>query len=63
MLTKVMVMDNGACIGVGYVFQTFTGETFRPVLFDLKGEPLAEGWYQLQPTDDRQLAIAPMRMQ
>jgi len=45
---KIIVYDNGAIIGYGYVIIDNKGDMSTPDLFDIKGTRLPEGWYTLQ---------------
>lgn len=62
-MQKLMVYEHGACIGYGFTIMYPDGKMSQPDLFDLKGDRLAEGWYQLQVTDTRWNVVVPMRIQ
>ena len=60
---KVIVYDNGALVGYGYVISYPDGEMSKPDLFDIAGNKLSEGWYQINVTSDHFNVVVPERIQ
>lgn len=64
-MTKVLVYDNEhkGLIGTGWVIVRDDGRIARPVLYDLMGIKLAEGWYQIVATDEVKMVVIPRSIQ
>lgn len=66
-MTKVVVYDETmgckAIVGYGYLITGADGRTYKPTLYDLKGEELQEGMFRLQLTDESQLVTVPGMVQ
>lgn len=60
---KLIVYDNGAMIGYGFVITYPDGKMSQPELFDIRGEKLAEGWYQLSMTHEHYNVVVPRNVQ
>ena len=60
---KILVYDNGAIIGYGYVTINHKGDMSNPDLYDIKGMRLPEGWYTLKITEENFLVNIPDRIQ
>lgn len=60
---KLIVYENGAMIGYGYVIRYSDGDTSLPDLFDIRGERLPEGWYQLQVQKESYTVVVPKNVQ
>jgi len=60
---KLVVYDNGALIGYGFVITYNDGEMSAPELFDIRGEKLPEGWYQLSMTNEHLPVVVPRNIQ
>lgn len=60
---KLIVYDNGAMIGYGFVITYQDGEMSQPELFDIKGDKLPEGWYQLTMTNEHRPVVVPRNIQ
>lgn len=62
-MQKLIVYDNGAIIGHGYVTILVNGRMGIPVLYDFVGKPIDPGWYQLKITDEKHYVVVPKRIQ
>ncbi len=64
-LQKVYVYEHGggALLGNGWVITRDDGKQAAPVLFDIKGNRLPEGWYNLQVVERQQLVVIPRMIQ
>ena len=60
---KLLVYDNGAMIGYGFIIAYPNGALSKPELFNIKGEKLPEGWYQLTMIDERYNVVVPRNIQ
>lgn len=60
---KLIVYDNGALIGYGFVTYYADGKMSAPMLFDLSGKGLPEGWYQLTMTHEHYHIVEPRNIQ
>jgi hypothetical protein len=60
---KLIVYDNGAMIGYGFVITFPGGAMSAPELFDIAGKKLPEGWYQLTMTNEHFNVVVPRRIQ
>lgn len=60
---KLLVYDNGAIVGYGYVIMYPDGKVSAPELFNIKGDKLPEQWYQLQMTNDHFNVVVPRNVQ
>lgn len=55
--------DTGALIGYGYMISYPSGFTSKPELFDIAGERLGGGMYNLQPTSECWDVVVPRNIQ
>ena len=62
-MTKVLVMENGAMIGSGYLIEFSDGGFTVPALIDLTGEIIPPGAYELTRTNDSFPVVVPDRTQ
>ena len=62
-MTKVLVMENGAMIGSGFIIEYPDGGFFVPALIDFKGDEIAPGAYELTRTNDSFPVVVPMGVQ
>jgi len=60
---KLLVYDNGAMIGYGFVITYPDGKMTAPELFDIAGKKLDEGWYQLTMTNEHYNVVVPRNIQ
>ena len=60
---KLIVYDNGAMIGYGFVITYPDGKMTAPELFDIAGRKLPEGWYQLTMTAEHYNVVVPRNIQ
>lgn len=60
---KLIVYDNGAMIGYGFVIMYPDGKVSAPELFDIAGKKLPEGWYQLQMTHEHYPVVVARNVQ
>lgn len=62
-LQKMVVYDNGAIVGHGYIVILVDGRMSQPTLFDLRGRELEPGWFTIQVTDEKHYVVVPKRIQ
>ena len=62
-MQKLVVYDNGAIVGHGYIIILANGNMSTPTLVDFRGKPIEAGWYQLQVTDEKHYVVVPKRIQ
>lgn len=60
---KLIVYDNGALIGYGFVVHYANGRMSDPMLFDIGGTGLPVGWYQLTMTNEHYCVVVPRNIQ
>ena len=62
-MTKVLVMENGAMIGSGFIIEYADGGFFVPALIDFAGVEIPPGAYELTRTNDSFPVVVPMGVQ
>ncbi len=60
---KLIVYENGAIVGYGFIIRYTNGDMSKPDLYDFKGERLPEGWYNLQITHESHNVVVPRNVQ
>ena len=60
---KLIVYNNGAMIGYGFIIAYPDGKISAPELFDIHGVKLSEGWYQLTMTTEYYNVVVPRSIQ
>ena len=65
LMCKVLAYDKpgGALLGSGWLLYRGDGKVMAPDLFDLIGEKLPEGWYNLQITQESYCVVIPRMVQ
>jgi len=62
-MTKVLVMERGACIGSGYIIEFPDGGFQVPALLDFAGAEIPAGKYDLTRTDNSFPVVVPDKEQ
>ncbi len=60
---KLVVYENGALVGYGFVISYPDGEMSKPDLYDIAGKELPAGLYQLTILDGHFSVVVPTRVQ
>jgi hypothetical protein len=60
---KLYVYDSGALIGYGFLITYADGKMSQPELFDITGNKLPEGWYQLTMSNEHYNVVVPRNVQ
>lgn len=62
-MTKLHAYDNGALVGYGFMISYPNGVVTKPELFDIAGNRLASGYYQLNVTEENYPVVVPKKIQ